>query len=207
MTNIDSVDPIIQAMLRADHLSEETRTGYSKRLALIATAARNKAPEPVLTLHPQKVLIWIFQNYTEVGYDCSCPCSYSELDHWTPTALKKVEQRSLTRVAIEAVLCDQAAQVTKGKHPGTFVYQQLQRNDRSLLRVAVGPLEGPEPRARIRTAYYTTQVSTYWDKDVIAKVCKQHPANGHTLFLFVLRIFSVLLSGARQTRSRLPHHI
>ena len=67
MTNIDSVDPIIQAILRADHLSEETRIGYSKRLALIATAAKNKALQPVLTLHPQKVLNWIFRSYTEVG--------------------------------------------------------------------------------------------------------------------------------------------
>ena len=67
MTNIDSVDPIIQAILRADHLSEETRLSYSKRLALIATAARNKALQPVLTLHPQKVLNWIFRSYTEVG--------------------------------------------------------------------------------------------------------------------------------------------
>ena len=67
MTNIDSVDPIIQAILSADHLSEETRIGYSKRLALIATAAKNKALQPVLTLHPQKVLNWIFKSYTEVG--------------------------------------------------------------------------------------------------------------------------------------------
>ena len=49
------------------HLSEETRIGYSKRLALIAAAARNKALQPVLTLHPQKVLNWIFRSYTEVG--------------------------------------------------------------------------------------------------------------------------------------------
>ncbi len=59
MTNIDSVDPIIQAILRADHLSEETRIGYSKRLALIVAAARNKGLHMVLTLHPQKVLNWI----------------------------------------------------------------------------------------------------------------------------------------------------
>ena len=67
MTNIESVDPIIQAILRADHLSDETRIGYSKRLALIATAAKNKALQPVLTMHPQKVLNWIFRSYTEVG--------------------------------------------------------------------------------------------------------------------------------------------
>lgn len=67
MTNIDSVDPTIQAILRADHLSEEPRIGYSKRLALIATAAKNKALQSVLTLHPQKVLNWILRSYTEVG--------------------------------------------------------------------------------------------------------------------------------------------
>ena len=67
MASIDNVDPMIQAILRADHLSKETRIGYSKRLALIATAARNKELQPVLTLHPQKVLNWIFRSYTEVG--------------------------------------------------------------------------------------------------------------------------------------------
>ena len=67
MTNIDSVDPIIQAILRADHLSVETSLGYSKRLARIATAARNTALQLVLTLHPQEVLNWIFRSYTEVG--------------------------------------------------------------------------------------------------------------------------------------------
>ena len=60
-TSIDKVDPVIQAILRADHLSEDTRIGYSKRLALIATAARNKALHPVLTMHPQKVLNWILR--------------------------------------------------------------------------------------------------------------------------------------------------
>ena len=67
MTNNNSVDPIIQAILTADHLSEETRIGYCKRLALIAAAARNKALHPVLTMHPQKVLNWTFRSYSEVG--------------------------------------------------------------------------------------------------------------------------------------------
>ena len=67
MSSIDSVDPVIQAILRADHLSEETRIGYSKRLTLIAAAARNKALHPVLTMHPQKVLNWIFRSYSELG--------------------------------------------------------------------------------------------------------------------------------------------
>ena len=67
MASIDNVDPMIQAILRADHLSKATRIGYSKRLALIAAAAKNKALQPVLTMHPQKVLSWIFRNYSEVG--------------------------------------------------------------------------------------------------------------------------------------------
>ena len=67
MTNMTHVDPMIKAILEADHLSEETRIGYSKRLALIATAARNKGLHLVLTVHPQKVLNWIFRSYTEVG--------------------------------------------------------------------------------------------------------------------------------------------
>ena len=78
---------------------------------------------------------------------------------WTPAALKKVEQRSVKRVDVETVLCDKTAQVTKGSLPDTFVYQQIQKDRQQLLRVAVGPLEGPEPRARIRTAYYA-KVST-----------------------------------------------
>ena len=49
--------------MRADHLSEETRIGNSKRLALIAAAAKQKALQPVLTVHPQKVLKWTFRSY------------------------------------------------------------------------------------------------------------------------------------------------
>ena len=67
MTDMAHKDPMIQAILKADHLREETRLGYSKRLALIATAARNKALQPVLNLHPHKVLNWIFRSYTGIG--------------------------------------------------------------------------------------------------------------------------------------------
>lgn len=67
MASIDKVDPMIQAIFRANHLSEETRIGYSKRLALIASAARRKALHSVLTMHPQKVLSWILKSYSEVG--------------------------------------------------------------------------------------------------------------------------------------------
>ncbi len=62
-----TVDPVISAVLRTDRLSEETRTGYSKRLALIAAAAGNNPLIPVLAQHPQKVLGWILKNYQEIG--------------------------------------------------------------------------------------------------------------------------------------------
>ena len=67
MTNMNHVDPMIKAILTADHLSEETRIGYSKRLALIATAAKNRGLHLVLTLHAPKVLDWISRSYAEVG--------------------------------------------------------------------------------------------------------------------------------------------
>lgn len=100
----------------------------------------------------------------------------------------------MKRVDVEPILCDKTAQVTKGSLPDTFVYQQIQKDRKQLLRVAVGPLEGPEPRARIRTAYYA-KVSRYWDKDVISKVVKQHPAYGYVLVLFVFSILSVFCQG------------
>ena len=58
---------MIQAILRANHLSEENRIGYFKTLDLIATAARNKAIQPVLAMHPQKVLSHFCKRYPEVG--------------------------------------------------------------------------------------------------------------------------------------------
>ncbi len=47
-----SSDPIIQAVLKADHLSEETRRVYSKNLSMIAQAARQQPLVKVLTQHP-----------------------------------------------------------------------------------------------------------------------------------------------------------
>ena len=64
---VKTVDPVMTHILKADHLSEETRTGYCKRLALISSAAGNKPLIQVLTLHPTKVLDWIAQSYAEVG--------------------------------------------------------------------------------------------------------------------------------------------
>ena len=125
------------------------------------------------------------------------------LDH---LGFEKAEQRSVKRVDIEAVLCDKSAQVTKGSKPDTLVYQQKQKDGGLVLSVAVGPLEGPEPRARIRTAYYA-KASRYWNKDVVTKVRKQHPAYGYMLVLFVFSVLSVLLPGPRRARSRLPNNI
>ena len=45
-----TVDPVMTHILKADHLSEETRTGYCKRLALISSAAGNKPLIQVLTM-------------------------------------------------------------------------------------------------------------------------------------------------------------
>ena len=54
-----SSDPIIQAVLKADHLSEETRRVYSKNLSMIAQAARQQPLVKVLTQHPHKVVQYI----------------------------------------------------------------------------------------------------------------------------------------------------
>ena len=60
--------------------------------------------------------------------------------------------------------------------------------------MAVGPLEGPEARARIRTAYYA-KASRYWNKVVVTKVRKQHPACGYMLVLFVFSVFVCVAAG------------
>lgn len=62
-----SSDPIIQAVLKADHLSEETRRVYSKNLSMIALAARQQPLMKVLTQHPHKVVQYIQRKYTEVA--------------------------------------------------------------------------------------------------------------------------------------------
>ncbi len=61
------IDPAIAAVLKADHLSEETRRVYSKNLAMIAEAASNRALLPVLTMHADKVIQFITTKYTEVA--------------------------------------------------------------------------------------------------------------------------------------------
>ena len=62
-----SVDPAIAAVLKADHLSEETRRVYSSKLGIIAQAAGNRPLLKVLTQHPDKVMQYIKRSYTEVA--------------------------------------------------------------------------------------------------------------------------------------------
>ncbi len=79
-----AVDPVISAVLTTYRLSEETRTGYSKRLALIAAAAGNNPLIPVLAQHPDKVLGWILKkipgNWDPENDDCRNPWSVQNLE-------------------------------------------------------------------------------------------------------------------------------
>jgi len=60
-------DPAIAAVLKAEHLSEETRRVYTKNLAMVAEAAGNRALLPVLTRHATSVIQYITTKYTEVA--------------------------------------------------------------------------------------------------------------------------------------------
>ncbi len=53
--------------LKAEHLSEGTRRGYGKNLAMIAAAAGNQPLLSLLTQHAQKVIDYITRKYTEVA--------------------------------------------------------------------------------------------------------------------------------------------
>ena len=77
MTATDSVDPVIQAILRADHLSEETRIGLQKA-GPFAAAARNKALHPMLnhasTKSAELDLQELLRSWDLENNDCSHPC-------------------------------------------------------------------------------------------------------------------------------------
>ncbi len=60
-----SIDPAIAAVLKDDHLSEETRRVYSSKLGIIVQAAGNRPLLKVLTQHPDKVMQYIKGSYTE----------------------------------------------------------------------------------------------------------------------------------------------
>lgn len=68
MTRIDNVDPMTQAIQRADHLKEETCIGYSKTLTLFDRSSKEQRTSTKLNLaFPKTVLHIIFKIYTEVG--------------------------------------------------------------------------------------------------------------------------------------------
>ena len=48
MTKFHNLDPMIKAILKIDHLSEETSIGYSKRLSLIPMINVRKTPSCLL---------------------------------------------------------------------------------------------------------------------------------------------------------------
>ncbi len=61
------VDPAITAVLKAEHLSEETRRVYSSKLAIIAQAAGGRPLLKLLTQHADKVVKYITEQYSEVA--------------------------------------------------------------------------------------------------------------------------------------------
>lgn len=62
-----SLDPAIEAVKKAEHLSEETRRVYSSKLGVIAKAAGNQPPLKVLSHCPNKVIQYITKSYTEIA--------------------------------------------------------------------------------------------------------------------------------------------
>jgi len=62
-----SLDPAIEAIQKAEHLSEETRRVYSSKLGIIAKAAGNKPLLRVLSYYPNEVIQYITRSHTEVA--------------------------------------------------------------------------------------------------------------------------------------------
>ena len=62
-----SLDPAIEAVQKAEHLSEETRRVYSSKLGVIAKAAGNQPLLKVLSHCPNKVIQYITKSYTEIA--------------------------------------------------------------------------------------------------------------------------------------------
>ena len=62
-----SADPAIEAVLKAEHLSKETRRVDSSKLGILAAAARNQPLFKVLTQHPEKVIRYITRKYNEIA--------------------------------------------------------------------------------------------------------------------------------------------
>lgn len=78
MTATDSVDPVIQAILRADHLSEETHIGYSKRLGLHCCSSKEQSTPPsadhASTKSAELDLQELLRSWDPENNDCSHPC-------------------------------------------------------------------------------------------------------------------------------------
>jgi len=66
-TVMPSADPAIEAIQKAEHLSEETRRVYSSKLVIIAKAAGNQPLLRVLSHYPNKVIQYIRKSYTETA--------------------------------------------------------------------------------------------------------------------------------------------
>ena len=62
-----SADPAIEAIQKAEHLSEETRRVYSSKLGIIAKAAGNQPLLRVLSHYPNKVIQYITSSYNEIA--------------------------------------------------------------------------------------------------------------------------------------------
>ncbi len=62
-----TVDPAIAAIMKADHLSEETRRVYASKVGILAQASGKRPILNVITHHPGKVIQYIKQKYTEVA--------------------------------------------------------------------------------------------------------------------------------------------
>ena len=60
-------NPAIEAVQKAEHLSEETRHVYGSKLGIIAKAAGNQPLLKVLSHYPNKVIEYITKSYTEIA--------------------------------------------------------------------------------------------------------------------------------------------
>ena len=64
---LPSLDPAIEAVRKAEHLSEETRRVYGSKLGIIAKAADNQPLLKVLNHYPNQVIQYITKSFTEVA--------------------------------------------------------------------------------------------------------------------------------------------
>ena len=122
-------------ILKADHLSEETRSGDCKRVVLISSAAGKKPLIQVLALHPTKVLDWMAQSYTEVGTQRTM--IVATLAVYKLFDLKRKERTSydlfLEQYKLDAVLRAKDNVQTDRQRAGFVSYLELQQVRKRLL--------------------------------------------------------------------------